>query len=254
VENYPVSINLFDILWATGTDKTILPYMQRRDLLKSVVTNSVDTRLALIQQKIVTSEEQLEKFMAKSIQYGCEGIVMKNPTSPYRAGARGFAWIKIKREYRSELVDSLDLVVVGGSYGRGRRVGRYGALLLAVYDKNENAFKSICKVGSGFTDENLSELFKVLGKYTILKKHARVYSKLEMDTWFTPTVVIEIIASEITLSPDYDAGMDSIRKGFGLSLRFPKFTNKIRFDKNPQDITDESELVDLYRKQRNIKL
>jgi DNA ligase 1 len=254
VENYPVSINLFDILWATGTDKTILPYMQRRDLLKSVVTNSVDTRITLIQQKIVTSQEQLEKFMAKSIQYGCEGIVMKNPNSPYRAGARGFAWIKIKREYRSELVDSLDLIVVGGSHGRGRRVGRYGALLLAVYDKNENAFKSICKVGSGFTDENLSELFNVLGKYTILKKHARVYSKLEMDTWFTPTVVIEIIASEITLSPEYDAGMDSIRKGFGLSLRFPKFTNKIRFDKNPQDITSESELIDLYKKQRNIKL
>lgn len=254
VENYPVSINVFDILWATGRDKTILPYMERRDLLKNVVTNSVDTRIALIQQKIVTSEAQLEKFMAKSIQYGCEGIVMKNPNSPYRAGARGFAWIKIKREYRSELVDSLDLVVVGGSHGRGRRVGRFGALLLAVYDKNENAFKSICKVGSGFTDENLSELFNVLGKYTILKKHARVYSKLEMDTWFTPTVVIEIIASEITLSPEYDAGMDSIRKGFGLSLRFPKFTNKIRFDKNPQDITDESELIDLYRKQRNIKL
>ncbi|HEY6949155.1 MAG TPA: ATP-dependent DNA ligase, partial [Nitrososphaeraceae archaeon] len=254
VENYPVSINLFDILWATGTDKTILPYMQRRHLLKNIVTNSVDTRIALIQQKIVTSEEQLEKFMAKSIQYGCEGIVMKNLNSPYRAGAREFAWIKIKREYRSELVDSLDLVVVGGSHGRGRRVGRYGALLLAVYDKNENAFKSICKVGSGFTDENLSELFNVLGKYTILKKHPGVYSKLEMDTWFTPTVVIEIIASEITLSPEYDAGMDSIRKGFGLSLRFPKFTNKIRFDKNPQDITGESELIDLYKKQRNIKL
>ncbi|HEY7228428.1 MAG TPA: ATP-dependent DNA ligase, partial [Nitrososphaeraceae archaeon] len=254
VENYPVSINVFDILWASGRDTTILPYIERRNLLKNVVTNSVDSRLTLIQQKIVTSEEQLEKFMAKSIQYGCEGIVLKHTNSPYRAGARGYAWIKIKREYRSELVDSLDLVVVGGSYGRGRRVGKYGALLLAVYDKNENVFKSVCKVGSGFTDEDLSELFKVLEKYTILKKHARVYSNLEMDTWFTPKVVIEIIASEITLSPEYDAGMDSIRKGFGLSLRFPKFTNKIRFDKNPQDITDESELVDLYRKQRNIKL
>jgi DNA ligase-1 len=148
----------------------------------------------------------------------------------------------------------LDLVIIGGSYGRGRRVGRYGALLLAVYDKNENVFKSVCKVGSGFTDQVLAELFKELGKYKIRKRHARVYSKLEMDTWFIPTIVIEIIASEITLSPEYDAGMDSIRKGFGLSLRFPKFTNKIRIDKNPQDITDESELIEMYRKQRNIKL
>ena len=79
-------------------------------------------------------------------------------------------------------MDSLDLVVVGGSHGRGRRVGKYGALLLAIFDKNENVFKSVCKVGSGFTDEVLEELFKELGKYKIPKKHARVYSKLEMDT------------------------------------------------------------------------
>lgn len=253
VENYPVSVNVFDILWAGG-DKTILPYLERRALLKDVITNSMDARLTLIQQKVVTSVEQLERFMAKSIGYGCEGLVVKQTDSPYRAGARGFAWIKIKREYRSELVDSLDLVIIGGSYGRGRRVGRYGALLLAVYDKNENVFKSVCKVGSGFRDEALAELFKELGKYKISKRHARVYSKLEMDTWFIPTIVIEIIASEITLSPEYDAGMGSIRKGFGLSLRFPKFTNKIRIDKNPQDVTDESELIQMYRKQRNIKL
>jgi DNA ligase-1 len=148
----------------------------------------------------------------------------------------------------------LDLVVVGGAYGKGRRVGKYGALLLAIYDKKENVFKSVCKVGSGFTDEVLEELFRELGKHIIPKRHPHVYSKLEMDSWFTPTVVIEIIASEITLSPEYDAGMDSIRKGFGLSLRFPKFTKKIRLDKSPQDITDESELIQMYKKQRNIKL
>jgi DNA ligase 1 len=254
VENYPVSVNAFDILYASGRDKTTLPYIERRALLKDTITNSVDRRLTLIQQRIVSSVDQLEKFMAKSIEYGCEGLVVKQTNSPYRAGARGFAWIKIKREYRSELVDTLDLVIIGGSYGRGRRVGRYGALLLAVYDKNENVFKSVCKVGSGFTDEVLEELFTDLGKYMIPKKHPRVYSKLEMNTWFIPTIVIEIIASEITLSPEYDAGMDSIRKGFGLSLRFPKFTKKIRRDKNPQDITDESELIEMYRKQRNIKL
>ncbi|HET6715599.1 MAG TPA: ATP-dependent DNA ligase [Nitrososphaeraceae archaeon] len=254
VENYPVSVNVFDILWASGRDKTKLPYLKRRELLKDIITDLDDRKLTLIHQKIVTSVEELEKFMAKSIEFGCEGLVVKQTDSPYRAGARGFAWTKIKREYRSELVDSLDLVVIGGSHGRGRRVGKYGALLLAIFDKNENVFKSVCKVGSGFTDEVLEELFEELAKYKIPKKHTRVYSKLEMDTWFTPTIVIEIIASEITLSPEYDAGMDSIRKGFGLSLRFPKFTKKIRRDKNPQDITDESELIQMYRKQRNIKL
>ena len=254
VENYPISVNVFDVLWASGRDKTKLPYIKRRELLKDVITNSEDRKLTLIHQKIVTSVEELDNFMAKSIEYGCEGLVVKQINSPYRAGARGFAWTKIKREYRSELVDSLDLVIIGGSHGRGRRVGKYGALLLAIFDKHENVFKSVCKVGSGFTDEILEELFKELGKYKIPKKHPRVYSKLEMDTWFVPTIVIEIIASEITLSPEYDACMDSIRKGFGLSLRFPKFTKKIRLDKNPQDITDESELIQMYKRQRNVKL
>ncbi|HXV88678.1 MAG TPA: ATP-dependent DNA ligase [Nitrososphaeraceae archaeon] len=254
VENYPISVNVFDVLWASGRDKTKLPYVKRRELLEDVITNSVNRKLTLVHQSIVTSVEELDNLMAKSIEYGCEGLVVKQINSPYRAGARGFAWTKIKREYRSELVDSLDLVIIGGSHGRGRRVGKYGALLLAIFDKHENAFKSVCKVGSGFTDEVLKELFKELGKYKIPKKHPRVYSKLEMDTWFVPTIVIEIIASEITLSPEYDACMDSIRKGFGLSLRFPKFTKKIRLDKNPQDITDESELIQMYKKQRNVKL
>jgi len=254
MENYPVFVNVFDILYASGKDKTNLPYIERRELLKEVITKSVDRRLSLIQQRIVGTVKELEKFIAKAIENGCEGVMVKQINSAYRAGAREFAWIKIKREYRSELADTLDLVIIGGSYGRGRRVGKYGALLLAVYDKKENVFKSVCKVGSGFTDEVLEELFKELGKYMIPKKHPRVYSKLDMDSWFVPTIVIEIIASEITLSPEYDAGMNSIREGFGLSLRFPKFTKKIRLDKNPQDITEETELVEMYRKQRNIKL
>ncbi len=254
MENYPVFVNVFDILYASGKDKTNLPYIERRELLKEVITKSVDRRLSLIQQRIVGTVKELEKFIAKAIENGCEGVMVKQINSAYRAGAREFAWIKIKREYRSELADTLDLVIIGGSYGRGRRVGKYGALLLAVYDKKENVFKSVCKVGSGFTDDVLEELFKELGKYMIPKKHPRVYSKLDMDSWFVPTIVIEIIASEITLSPEYDAGMNSIREGFGLSLRFPKFTKKIRLDKNPQDITEETELVEMYRKQRNIKL
>ena len=186
MEEYPVSINVFDILWASSKDKTNLPYEDRRNLLKEIITKSVDRKITLIPQKIVTNTEDLEKFMAKSIEYGSEGLVVKQISSTYRAGARGFAWIKIKREYKSELVDSLDLVVVGGVYGKGRRVGKYGALLLAIYDKKENAFKSVCKVGSGFTDEVLEELFTELGKHVIPKRHPHVYSKLEMDTWFTP--------------------------------------------------------------------
>jgi DNA ligase 1 len=72
---------------------------------------------------------------------------------------------------------------------------------------------------------------------------------VEVEVWFEPKVVIEIIASEITLSPIYTAGLNAIRSGSGLALRFPKFTGKIRDDKSPEDATTVSELLEIYQKQ-----
>jgi DNA ligase-1 len=254
VTKYPISLNLFDILYKDRQDKTDLPYTGRRALLESLVRKTSDSVVKIIPQKIVDSPEVVEKFMAEAIDAGCEGLMLKQLDSSYRAGARGFAWIKIKREYRSEIADTLDLVVVGALFGRGRRTGSYGALLLAAYDKESNLFKSVCKVGSGFKDEDLEMLLNQLKSYVLPKRHPKVQSTLEMDAWFKPKVVIEIIASEITLSPLYNAGMNAIRRGFGLSLRFPKFTGKIRFDKSPEDATTEAELTSMYKQQlRSIK-
>jgi DNA ligase-1 len=175
--------------------------------------------------------------------------MLKQLNSPYRAGARGFAWIKIKREYRSEIADTLDLVVVGALFGRGRRTGNYGALLLASYSRRYNRFKSICKVGSGFKDEDLETISEQLKAYVLPKRDFAVESTLNMDGWFRPKLVIEVIASEITLSPLHNTGMNSIRSGFGLSLRVPKFTGKIRFDKNPENATTEAKLISMYKDQ-----
>lgn len=254
VTKYPISLNLFDILYKDRQDKTDLPYTGRRAILESLVRKTSDSMVKIIPQKIVDSPEVVEKFMAEAIDAGCEGLMLKQLDSSYRAGARGFAWIKIKREYRSEIADTLDLVVVGALFGRGRRTGSYGALLLAAYDKESNLFKSVCKVGSGFKDEDLEMLLNQLKSYVLPKRHPKVQSTLEMDAWFKPKVVIEIIASEITLSPLYNAGMNGIRRGFGLSLRFPKFTGKIRFDKSPEDATTGAELTSMYKQQlRSIK-
>jgi DNA ligase-1 len=176
--------------------------------------------------------------------------MIKQLSSTYRAGAREFAWIKLKREYRSDLADTLDLVIVGALYGRGRRVGKYGALLLAVYDPKADLFRSTCKVGTGFTDQHLQDLYSNLEKHIITHRHARVDTGMEMDVWFEPKAVIEVAASEITLSPSHTAAKNSIREDFGLALRFPKFTGKIRYDKNPEDATNVEELVSMYRSQR----
>lgn len=250
VKEYPISLNFFDILYVNRKDCTQLPYTKRRKMLEEVVKG--DSRIRVVPMIITDDKKSIEEFMEQSISDGCEGLMIKDLGSNYRAGAREFAWIKLKREYRSEIADTLDLVIIGAFHGRGRRVGKYGAYLLGAYDNNEDMFRSICKVGTGFTDEDLVNLHSMLKQYIIPHKHARVDSKLEADVWFDPYVVIEIIASEITLSPLHTCGMNSIREGSGLALRFPKFTGKVRDEKNAEDATTVQEVINLYKKQLKV--
>jgi DNA ligase 1 len=250
VENYPVSLNFFDILYLDGQDTTSLPYFKRRKIIEKLLhTVKKEDKIRIVPQTIIKSTNEIDRFMASSIENGCEGLMLKQLSSTYRAGAREFAWIKLKREYRSDMADTADLVIVGGLFGRGRRVGKYGALLLASFDSNSDKFKSVCKVGTGFTDEQLKQFYENLESHKISHRHPRVDSGIEMDVWFEPKIVIDVIASEITLSPSHTAAMDRIRKGYGLALRFPKFTGKIRYDKNPEDATNVEELISMYKAQ-----
>ena len=253
MENYPVVVNLFDVLFVDGESKLSLPYTERRKLLKKVVGSARNKEMVrIIEQRIARKPEEIERFMSAAIQEGCEGVMIKQLSSPYKAGAREFAWIKLKREYRSDLADTLDLVIVGALHGRGRRTGKYGALLLAAYDPKSDIFQSATKVGTGFTDEHLEQFYSNLKTHVIEHQHARVEAGMEMDVWFEPAIVIEVIASEITLSPSHPAAKNSVRRGYGLALRFPKFTGKVRVDKQPEDATTVEELVSLYKKQLKV--
>ena len=187
--------------------------------------------------------------MENAIKDGCEGLVSKKLSSKYRAGAREYSWIKLKRDYKNSIEDSFDLVIIGAFYGKGKRAGKYGTYLLAVYDKENDLFRSITKIGSGFTDEDLEEFPKILEKDKINNKHQKVDSNIKADVWFIPNMVIEIIASEITLSPIHTCSINNIRKGSGLALRFPKFKGKIRKDKSPKDATESKEVEKMYLRQ-----
>ncbi|HEX4919614.1 MAG TPA: DNA ligase, partial [Candidatus Bathyarchaeia archaeon] len=137
----------------------------------------------------------------------------------------------------------------GAFAGRGRRGGAYGALLLCAYDEKEDMFKTVCKCGSGFTDDNLAELPGMLDKFKIDHKHARVDSKIPADTWFVPGLVVEVIGAEITLSPIHTCGMDSVMPNAGLAIRFPRFTGRYRSEKSPEDATETTEIVEMYQNQ-----
>ena len=122
-------------------------------------------------------------------------------------------------------------------------------MLLSTYNSENDSFPTICKVGTGFTDENLDQLFQILSNKVILKKNPRVVSDIEADIWFEPELVLEIVASEITLSPIHKTGLDLVRNETGFALRFPKFTGKIRTEKLAEDASTHEEVFALYKNQ-----
>jgi DNA ligase-1 len=147
------------------------------------------------------------------------------------------------------MTDTVDLVIVGAFHGRGKRGGTYGAILLAAYNPEEDEFETVTKCGTGFKDEDLAKLPKMMEKHRLLHKSPRVKSSLEADVWFEPKVVIEVIGAEITLSPIHTAAIDAIRKGSGLAIRFPRFTGNYRLDKAAEDATTVKEIIEMYQSQ-----
>ena len=250
VSKIPITLNFFDVLYFDGKNCLDLSYEERRKNLEEIVIE--DKFAKLVPMVTVTSDSEIEDFLENSINSGCEGLMLKSLEGQYRAGMRGSNWLKLKREYRNELGDSLDLVVIGAFFGRGRRTGRYGTLLVATYNDENDTFSSICKVGTGFTDENLDQLYQILSNKVTLKKNQKIDSGIESDVWFDPELVIEVVASEITLSPIHKTATNIIRKGSGLALRFPKFTGKIRIEKSAEDASTDREIVALYQGQIKI--
>lgn len=249
MEQYPVSLFMFDALYLDGKDLTFEPYPTRRKALENNLLGNDRAKVA--KHIIARNTKELEEFFEEAVENGCEGLMCKatGKDSIYQAGARGWLWIKYKRNYKSEMTDTVDLVVVGAFHGRGRRAGTYGALLLATYNKEKDVFETVTKCGTGFTDKDLANFPEILKKHEIPRKHSRVLSTLEADMWFEPAVVLEILGDEITLSPIHTSTMDSVRKRSGLAIRFPRFTGKYRTDKAAEDATTSEEIVEMYRKQ-----
>ena len=250
VSEYPISVNFFDLLYLDGKSCLDVQYTKRREMLEEVLIENEFAKL--VPMNIIHSENEIEDVLENSINAGCEGLMLKVLDGSYRAGSRGSYWLKLKREYRNELGDSLDLVVIGAFFGKGRRTGRYGTLLLAAYDDQNDIFPSTCKVGTGFTDEHLDQLYQLLQDKITVKKNSRIESDMEADVWFEPVLVLEIVASEITLSPIHKTAFNVIRKNSGLALRFPKFTGKIRMEKTAEDASTIEEVITLYKGQKKI--
>ncbi len=246
-KKFPAALFLFDALYIDGEDLTEKAYEQRRKKLKDAFKPS--ERLNLTNMIVSEDPKEIEEFFERAIEAGCEGLILKSLSGIYQAGARGWLWIKLKKSYQSKMIEPIDVVIVGAFHGKGRRSGSYGALLAAVYDKKNDIFTTICKVGSGFTDEDLEKLPNMLKPYEMSHVHPRVKSELEADVWFTPAIVIEIIGDELTLSPVHTTAYGRVRENAGIAVRFPRFTGRWRFDKSPEDATTVEEIVEMYNSQ-----
>lgn len=250
-KEYPLVLFSFDLLYLDGKDITGEPYVYRKETLSKIIKKGFTIREA---EKIITDNpKKLEKFFEENIERGTEGIMAKRLDSTYQAGARNFNWIKLKRSYKGELKDTVDVVIIGYFKGRGMRAKfGIGALLGAIYDEKTDTFKSICKIGSGLSEEKWVEIRKMLDKTKIERKSARVDTIIEPDVYCTPKYVFTVMADEITKSPIHTAGKKS-ESDTGYALRFPRIQGWIR-DKNPEDTTTVKELISLFNMQTRTKV
>lgn len=243
----PVTVFLFDVIAVNGESQMAKPMSERRDVLAGLLGKGGKSgRVRLSEQKVAHDEKGMERFFDAAVEDGAEGIMCKDPRAPYKAGSRGFAWVKFKTDYTADLVDTMDLVCIGAFYGRGRRAGWYGATLMAAWDPDTQTWPSVCKLGTGFDDETLKGLKDRFARHVSEAKPQAVDSGLEPDVWFDPKVVMEVQAAELTLSPTHRAGWGRIRPEHGFAARFPRFTGRWRTDKGPKDATTVAELQRLH--------
>jgi DNA ligase-1 len=241
-KEFPLNVFVFDILYLDGTDLTNEPYRERRQILRKLFKNKI---LKPSGSRIVATPKTLGKMFRASISKGLEGIMAKDLDAPYTAGKRKFAWIKLKKSY-GKSVDTIDGIIVGYYLGHGSRAEfEFGGVLVAVYNADSGMLETVAKVASGFSEEEMVELRKVLEKIKTKKPPKNLDYNIEVDFWVEPTHVIEVAFDEITVSPMHTAG----GKGKGYALRFPRIV-KMRDDKTVQEITTSHEIEHMYEIQR----
>ncbi len=246
MDEVPVAVYLFDCM-ADGQAILDLPYMDRRARIESIF--ALNPRVQLSTMEVCDDEAGMESFFQRAVADGAEGVMCKALDAPYKAGNRGFDWIKFKTDYTEELVDTMDLVVVGAFVGRGRRAGWYGALLMATYDPDTGTWPTVCKLGTGFDDATLMSLKERFAAHQVDAKPSEVITDMEADVWFRPATVMEVQAAELTISPVHKTALGRYRKDAGLAARFPRFSGRWRDDKGPEQATTVDEIAAMFESQ-----
>jgi len=261
----PLKLFTFELLYLNGENLIPYPFKKRRELLEATIGSSTDNfsqRTVLIAPKIVTkNERELIHLFNKSIAKGLEGVVAKKLDGVYEPGARNWNWIKYKRSYSSKIDDTIDCLVMGYDFGKGKRTGfGIGAFLAGVYDQTRGEFFTIAKIGTGLTDDEWRRMKRECDRFRSDKKPViyNVDKQMNVDVWVSPAVVVEIKADEITRSSIHTAGrkMRRTKTGqaweldkSGFALRFPRL-ERFRDDKRPEEVTTLREMREMFTAQK----
>jgi len=260
----PLKLFVFELLYLEGKSYVSEPFSKRRAALLSIIdihSNPVDHGVIPAQEEIIDDPKKLEIMFEDAITKGLEGIVAKKMDGTYQPGARGWNWIKLKRSYSSKIDDTIDCLVMGYDYGKGKRTAfGIGAFLAGIYDDKKELFFTIAKVGTGLTDEEWRRLKAQCSKYVSKEKPKQyVVDKLmDVDVWVYPQIVVELKADEISRSPVHTAGkiLKPSKSGSaftvdvaGFALRFPRL-ERFRDDKAATDVTTLKEVASMFEAQR----
>lgn len=256
----PLKAFVFDIMYLNGKSLVDESLEFRVKSLESNIsgdeTLKTKGRKVLVEDQVLIPEpgvftdsaEKIQELFDDAITSGLEGLIVKKPDSKYEAGARNFNWVKLKRHSAGELHDTIDCVILGYIFGKGKRSGfGAGSLLVGVYDQKKDMFVTVSKIGTGLTDIEWQEVHKRADKISVDSKPARVDSVIIPTVWIKPEIVIEVLADEITKSPTHTA--NKIGSEPGLALRFPRLVKFREADKRPEDATTVKELMEMYKQQ-----
>lgn len=223
VKKIPVEVNLFDVIYLNGESTMERPFRERRKLLGDVVSATESFRLS--EQLVTGVEDEAEDFYEHALSMGHEGVMIKNLDAPYQPGSRVGYMYKLK-----PVMESLDLIITGATWGEGRRAHWLASFLLSVYDPARGEFLEIGRLGTGLTDKQFSEMTELLKPLVVEEKGQEVKIK--------PKVVVEVDYEEIQHSTTYNSGY---------ALRFPRLV-RIRSDKDPLDADTTERIEELMRK------